>query len=94
MPAHVRAADFTALDPTAESGLMGCVGVVDAVVNAVGDGRSDVGLQPRDERGKIIVMDARRCRRVESPRNQRAKRRHGGWAFVQRPGIVFEVWFE
>lgn len=94
-PADVRAANFAALDPTAEGGLVSYVGVVYAIVNPVGDGRPDVGLQSRDERGGVVVTGAGRCRRVESPRDQRAKSRHGGWAFVQRPALFSFglVWF-
>lgn len=86
--ADVRAANFAALDPTAEGGLVSCVGIVDAVVNAVGDGRPNVGLQSRNERSRIVVTGASRRRRVESPRNQRAKSGHARRAFVQRPGYI------
>lgn len=64
---NMRAADLPAPNPTAKSRLVRLVRIVDAVVNAVGDGRADVGLQshvgavgPTDEcRSRVVVTTAR-----------------------------------
>lgn len=68
------------------------VRLVDAVVNAIGDGRADKGLQPcvgasgaAGERRQIAV--AKSLRRVEPPRHKRANGGHRGRTFVHRPGV-------
>lgn len=66
---NMRAADLPALDPTTKSRLVCLVRIVDAVVDAVGDGCSDVGLPSLDcavwatDKCNRVVVTAARVRR-------------------------------
>lgn len=42
---NVRAADLPSLYPAAKSRLVRLVRIVDTIMNAVGDGRADVGIE-------------------------------------------------
>lgn len=86
---NVRAGDHPTLHATGECGFMRRIDVVDAIVRTVGDGRTNVRLDPPV--GAIWATDGRvvLVRQFdEPPRHHRTNGRHRRRAFVYRTGGV------